>query len=67
MNYKIFKCEETFNKFLEWLPELEYGQKFYFSLFARKKYGATEGLKADKGQLKRFTASKNKLIIKLKN
>lgn len=66
MNYKIVKCEETFNKFLEWLPELENGQKFYFSLFARKKYGATEGLKADKGQLKRFTASKEQAYNKIK-
>lgn len=66
MNYKIVKCEETFNQFLEWLPELEDGQKFYFSLFARKKYGKTEGLKADKGQLKRFTASKEQALNKIK-
>ena len=66
MNYKIIKCEETFNKFLEWLPELEDGQKFYFSLFARKKFNKTEGLKADKGQLKRFTASKEQALNKIK-
>lgn len=66
MNYSIIQCEETFNNFLKWLPELEDGQKFYFSLFARKKYGATEGLKADKGQLKRFTASKEQAYNKIK-
>ena len=66
MNYKIIKCEETFNKFLEWLPELEDGQKFYFSLFARKKFNKTEDLKADKGQLKRFTASKEQALNKIK-
>jgi len=66
MNYQIIKCEETFNNFLEWLPELEDGQKYYFSLFARKKFGATEGLKADKGQLKRGTASKEQLYSKIK-
>lgn len=66
MNYKIVKCEETFNQFLEWLPELEDGQKFYFSLFARKKFGKTGGLKADKGQLKRFTASKEQALNKIK-
>jgi hypothetical protein len=66
MNYKIVKCEETFSQFLDWLPELEDGQKFYFSLFARKKYGKTEGLKADKGQLKRFTASKEQALNKIK-
>jgi len=58
MNYKIIKDEKELKKFIDWLPQLEDGQKFYISLFARKKYGATEGLKADKGQLKRFTASK---------
>lgn len=66
MNYKIIKDEKEFNKFLEWLPELEDGQKFYFSLFARKKFGKTDGLKADKGQLKRFTASKEQALNKIK-
>jgi hypothetical protein len=66
MNYKIVKDEKEFNRFLQWLPELEDGQKFYFSLFARKKFGATEGLKADKGQLKRFTASKEQALNKIK-
>ena len=66
MNYKIVKDEKEFNKFLEWLSELEDGQKFYFSLFARKKFGATEGLKADKGQLKRFTANKEQALNKIK-
>lgn len=66
MNYKIIKDEKELNKFIDWLPQLEDGQKFYISLFARKKYGATEGLKADKGQLKRFTASKEQMINKIK-
>lgn len=66
MNYKIVKDYEEFNKFLNWLPELEDGQKFYFSLFARKKFGKTEGLKADKGQLKRFTATKEQALSKIK-
>ena len=66
MNYKIVKDEKEFNKFLEWLPELKDGQKFYFSLFARKKFGATDGLKADKGQLKRFTANKEQALSKIK-
>lgn len=66
MNYKIIKDEKELQKFIEWLPELEDGQKFYVSLFARRKYGATEGLKADKSQLKRFTANKQQLISKIK-
>lgn len=66
MNYKIVKDTEKFNRFLEWLPELEDGQKFYFSLFTRKKFGKTDGLKADKGQLKRFTATKEQALSKIR-
>ena len=65
MNYKIVKCEETFNEFLEWLPELE-NEKFFFCLLARKKFKKTEGLKADKNMLKRFTATKEQALNKIK-
>jgi len=65
MNYSIIKDREELQKFIDWLPELADGQKYYVSLFARRKYGATEGLKADKGQLKRFSASKEQLINKI--
>lgn len=66
MNYSIIKDQKEFERFIKWLPELQDGQKFYVSLFARRKYGATEGLKSDKGQLKRFSASKEQLINKIK-
>lgn len=66
MNYEIIKNKERFDQFLEWLPELEDGQKFYVSLFARKKYCKTEGLKSDKCQLKRLAATKEQLYNKIK-
>lgn len=66
MNYSIIKDKEEFDKFLKWLPELQDGEKFYFSLFARKKYNKTEGLKSDKGQLKRGSASKEQIYNKIK-
>lgn len=65
-NYKIIKDEKELQRFINWLPELRENEKFYYSLFARKKYGATEGLKADKAQLKRGTATKKDLVNKLK-
>lgn len=66
MNYEIVKNAMQVNLFLGFLPDLEDGQKYYVSLFARKKYGATPGLKADKCQLKRFTATKEQMFDKLK-
>lgn len=66
MNYSIIKDLAKFEEFIEWLPELEDGQKFYVSLFARRKYGATDGLKADKSILKRFTADKKQLVSKVR-
>lgn len=66
MFYEIIKDEKELDKFIKWLPELEGEQKFYVSLFARKKWGFTEGLTADKSQLKRFTATKENLKSKLR-
>lgn len=62
MNYKIVKNQDELQAFIDELPELKDGQKYYYSLFARKKYGATEGLKSDKCQLKRGTTTKERMI-----
>lgn len=60
--YQIVKNETELQKFIDFLPDLEPEQKFYYSLFARKKYGATEGLKSDKCQLKRGTTTKERML-----
>ena len=36
MNYKIIKDEKELKKFIDWLPQLEDGQKFYISLLPAK-------------------------------
>lgn len=64
--YRIIKDEEELQKFVDQLPDLGEGFKYYISLFARKKYGGTEGLKSDKAQLKRCVASKDMIIKKIK-
>jgi len=65
-NYQIIKDEEELKKFIDWLPDLQDGQKFYWSLFARKKFNKTEGLKADRAQLKRGLCNKKDLINKFR-
>ncbi len=57
MNYKIIQDENKFNEFINWLPELEKGEAFYFSLFARKKYCQNNEIKLDKCQIKRGLAT----------
>lgn len=64
--YKIVKDEAKLQKYVDQLPDLGEGYKYYISLFARKKYGGTEGLKSDKAQLKRCVASKDMIVKKLK-
>lgn len=67
MNYEIIKDREELKAFIDWLPELTNNDKYYVALFARKKYGGTPGLKADKAQLKRFTACKKRLLNKIES
>jgi len=64
-NYKIILDEQKLGEFIDWLPELEAGECFYASLFARKKYH--HSAKNDKSNVKRFIAtSKEWLLIKLR-
>lgn len=64
MNYKIINDMEELENFIDWLPQLEVNEKFYVTLFARKKYSST--VKKDKGALKRFLATKSNLVNKLR-
>ena len=66
MNYKIITDEAKFKLFIDWLPNLKEGEKFYVSLFARKKYAKDQVLSSDKAQLKRFLATKENLYDKVK-
>jgi hypothetical protein len=63
--YSIITNEIELDKYIEGLEDLGTNYKYYISLFARKKYGGTEGLKSDKAQLKRVVASKKMIKKKL--
>lgn len=65
MVHTIISDYTELEKYVNQLPDLGAGFKYYISLFARKKYGGTPGLKSDKAQLKRFIASKDLIIKKL--
>lgn len=63
--YNIITDYSKLQSFIDSLEDIE-GHKYYVSLFARKKYGGTEGLTSDKCQLKRFTCRKDQLLQKLR-
>ena len=66
MNYKIIHDEKKLLEFIDWLPELAPDEKFYCTLFARKKYAPESNLKTDKSKIKRFLTKKEHLFSKLK-
>jgi len=66
MNYEIIKDKGELLRFIEWLPNLTDGEKYYVSLFSRKKYDSSGLLKSDKNQLKRFVSNKEMLYDKIK-
>lgn len=64
-HYKIITDEKALRDFIEWLPDLTENEKFYYCLFARKKY-CPELIKSnDRTQLKRGLATKENLFNKL--
>jgi hypothetical protein len=64
--YRIIYDEQELDRFIEWLPDLQENEKFYWSLFARKKY-CSELIKSnDKTQLKRGLATKENLKDKIR-
>lgn len=65
MNYTIITDREKLEEFIDWLPELKDNEKFYCSLFARKKYCQDLIKSNDKTQLKRFTSNKDRLLEKI--
>lgn len=69
MNYKIIQDESKLQRFLDMLPETTPDERFYLSLFSRKKYWDSDDpnrIPADKGQIKRVLASKLLIWDKLK-
>ncbi len=66
MNYKIIRDEKLLREFINWLPDLEPDEKYYGTLFARKKYAPHSDLKTDKSKIKRFVTKKEHLYDKLR-
>lgn len=66
MTYQIITDEDRLKEFINWLPELGPNEKFYLSLFARKKYCPELVHSNDRTQLKRFTSDKVRMIDKIR-
>lgn len=64
--YKIVHDEDEFNFFLiNVLPNLKDNERYYLSLFSRKKYCQNLIKSNDKTQLKRFTSNKERMLVKI--
>ena len=64
--YQLIVDPDKLREFIEWLPDCEQNEQFYGCLFMRKKYCPdVPWIKSDKGQLRRFTSTKDRLFDKI--
>lgn len=66
MNYELIVNPIELKAFIDWLPELKPTERYYISLFARRKYDKSGTIKSDKAQLKRVLATKDRIIEKIR-
>lgn len=66
MNYKIIQDEDAVKDFIKWLPDLKDNEIYYLSLFARRKYCPDLIKSNNKEQLRRFTATKENMLDKIR-
>lgn len=66
MNYQVIVDRRELDDFINnFLPDLYNDEKFYITLFGRKKYTTDERFKADKTQIKRIACNKEFIVDNL--
>lgn len=65
-NYKLILNENELDRFIAILPETNEDEKYYISLFARRKYDKTKVVSTNKAQIKRVLAKKELIKDKIR-
>lgn len=63
--HQIIRDPKALADFIDWLPELGLHEKYYVSLFARKKYDDAVSQSGGKSSLRRFLTDKSRLLHKI--
>ena len=66
MHYRVINNLTALQEFVDWLPELEDSQTYFFTLFGRKKYCSNKKIQSGCQTLSRFVCRKEHIIDRIR-